>query len=261
METKSMKKFLISAILAGIAAGSAAAGPVGSPRGKALDQLVGAASPAGIEDIQTPKAPVPARGSAEEENTFIKGAMPPGAEFPDPAAGRAAGATKFDTFKALFENGRPATKEELTGWHSGRYVCRSRPDTVYGAIMVGSESYPDGPALPSKFRIGLPGTNTDPVYFDVLDENKVAAVKKSMSLHGVELTFPAAMGTYVYSQGTAATIYTMEYRKSGGYIIEKMGGDQPFAGYTLYMYNVTPKADASEAGTPAEASQKKPSAD
>ena len=178
---------------------------------------------------------------AASESSFIKGAMPPGRDLFRAQEKDADQETQYDMVKKLFERGRPATKEELTGWYSGRYVCVKYPDILWGSIMVGTEiASPGGPAFPSSLWITLPKTRKDPAYYDVLTPVKIRAIKNAMPLHGLVLSFPSATGTYTYTNGLSSIIYHMEYRVAGGYIIEKMGDKQVGAGYTYYFKKVTP---------------------
>ncbi|HOW90176.1 MAG TPA: hypothetical protein PL037_07825 [Elusimicrobiales bacterium] len=229
-----MTIFLMSLFL--VAPAAAAPGTDG-----ALAQL-GAATAA----AHTPGVPGPGKpantGYAAEEGLSAKGGLPleDGLTSYAKAAGLRAG-TKFEILQELFERGRPATKEELTGWFSGRYVCAEYPDLMWGSLMAGFEAAEAGPLFPSRFWMALPRPNRDLSYYDSLSAAKTDIIRATIDRARFQLTFPEAAGTYTYPGAPAPITYRLEYRRNGEYIVEKMGDSQPGAGYTYYFLKVTPK--------------------
>ncbi|MEI7529183.1 MAG: hypothetical protein WCK76_09575 [Elusimicrobiota bacterium] len=79
-------------------------------------------------------------------------AVPAAVEQSDLSAGRLKGLpgeTAFDRLKNLFNEGVPATKEDLIGWHAGRMIKNSKPDQFVAALLVGREmlSFSEGGPL------------------------------------------------------------------------------------------------------------------
>ena len=133
------------------------------------------------------------------------------------------GATAFDKLKALFEEGVPATKEDLTGWHAGRNVVNSGKDIFKGALLVGKDLptgdsdggplFDDGMA----FKVFVL-TSKVPGNYDNMSGRVVSVVKEILSdtSFAVTLKFPAATAT-----GGQPSLYEwLQYRKARGYVVE-----------------------------------------
>lgn len=242
-----MKKSSIVLILIVAQAGFAAAGNGGRTSGKAYQQLAYSASAEADISVPVPAAPsaYASGGDSAEGMSFVKGDVPPGPQAPANKSGL--DASYFGTFGSLFDMGKPATPEDMTGWYSGRYVYITNPDTLYGSIMVGSP-YSSG------FWVALPKQQQDPAYYDVMDSTKTALVKSAIDHgHGLVVSFPEASGSYTYMGPDGPIVYTMEYKKFQGEIIEKMSTGGKAVGYTRYLTKVTPDEKALAPAQPAAA--------
>jgi hypothetical protein len=164
------------------------------------------------------------------------------------------GAMAFDKLKNLFEEGVPAAKEDLAGWHSGRAVSSGEhsTDTVrnrfYGALLVGAnEGGPLFEAEALKLSFFMEG-QLAPDYFDVMSEAAVSKIKESLLKPGrtaIMVLFPGAKG--INTDTFAGYKFLVEERKARGYVVEhlawydKKTDQMSVEYYSYYFKDVTPK--------------------
>lgn len=107
----------------------------------------------------------------------------PAVSMPDKMAGdRLAdlpGATAFDKLKALFEEGVPPAKKDLTGWYAGRSVYSKDKSKFESAIIVGKEvsvNSGGGPLFDGEkvFQIFSFTDNRANDYYDTMSTTSVA---------------------------------------------------------------------------------------
>ena len=152
-----------------------------------------------------------------------------------------AGATPFEKLENLFGEGDPATKEDLTGWHSGRGVKRWAPETFFGVLIIGRDEPANpggGPLFTDRKFVMVSIGGGRPDYYDSMTDNYIAELKK---IPGMIVSFPIAEVVIKASNSVGTT----QYRKARGYIVERyliMYNDgKKFETYSYYFRNVTPK--------------------
>ncbi len=139
------------------------------------------------------------------------------------------GANAFEKIKTLFDISIQATKEDLSGWHSGRMVRDNLPDQVYGAILLGGEKEDGAGEL--TFRVMTHPSDT-PGYFDDLDAGK------SEYLH---LKWTNVEGRRIYFPSATSKPKVQSFHKVRGCVIEAYGRENsaPYS-YAYYCKAVKP---------------------
>ena len=160
------------------------------------------------------------------------------------------GETAFDKLKNLFEEGVPATQEDLTGWYAGRTVSnfyKTGKNRLCGALLAGRKTpfiANGGPLLGEEkvMRLDLQSTFTLD-YYDNMNAATAARVAENISqnVFGFIMEFPAARGVVLHT-----TIQeSVEERKARGYIVERVivyneKMQNAEERYSYYFKNVTP---------------------
>ena len=212
-----MRKALVALALA-VSAGSAYAAP-------AAEQL-------GLKQGELPQlvVPAPAQGVDISEGA-LKGLT---------------GVTALEKIKSLFELGVPATKEDLTGWYSGRTVYTNK-EVVKGALLVGWEAALNsdgGPLLEDKVLKVIFNESDTPSSYDELSDSYILGTKTLMEETSkfYAMEFPGARAV-LNESGYRSVV---EERKAGEYIVEHWTSYTPAGSiyqesYSYYFKNVTPR--------------------
>lgn len=151
--------------------------------------------------------------------------------------------TKWESLKNLFDQGKPAAREDFAGWQAGRRVSGGIPDASYGALLVerGDAEQAKDPLFlntGAQFKISLL-TNSDPAWFDYLSRRQARKIRKMREYPQEQAVISLQDGKgLIHGQRGDATV---EYRKSGNSLVEKYY--DVTSGITYYAYyfkNVTP---------------------
>ena len=159
------------------------------------------------------------------------------------------GATPFDKLKSLFAEGVPATKEDLTGWYSGRGVyggSDAAKNKFLPAFLAGGEAAlaPGGGPLFEEekvFQVVAFASTGNPAYYDGISPDAAAGIFKNERKYNLE--FPGAKWE-VTDPGYKTSL---ELRKARGYVVlcwkyvEIKTGAIYSEGYFYFFKNVTPK--------------------
>ena len=210
--------------------------------GTAFNSLAGSVSPSVLSEMALPEnIPSPKAYPAGDVSVEQLKAVP--------------GATPDEKLRNLFEEGVPATKEDLIGWHSGRsFSDTGEPEA---RLLIAWEST----ALKALKIDSLDTSDTTgaSAFYDDLTTDKIAGVKgyiktfhSDRDLRGVTI-FPAAAQVRSLRHGTLQ----IEWRKARGYIIERSIRNEEatrmvgwkaetvklpaVVGYRYYFEDVTPK--------------------
>lgn len=95
----------------------------------------------------------------------------------------------FCDLKKIFEASPPPTLEEISGWHTGRCYDKVAPNTPIGGLLVfeWEEVSDNGPLFGKVNELRLIGLRSpaheSENWFDELDDDKVAAVDRSIDTY------------------------------------------------------------------------------
>ena len=152
--------------------------------------------------------------------------------------------TKWDDLKNLFEQGKPAAREDFGGWQAGRRVSGAIPDSSYGALLVerGDTTQAKDPLslnTGAQFKLSLL-TNSDPAWFDDMSRHQVRKIRKMREYPQEQAVISLQDGKgIIHAQRGDATV---EYRKSGKSLVEKYYDvTSGITYYSYYFKSVTPK--------------------
>ncbi|MFA6434907.1 MAG: hypothetical protein WCW52_09450 [Elusimicrobiales bacterium] len=174
-----------------------------------------------------------------------------GAEVTTPLPSKATqAATPFEEIKNLFDQGVPATKQDLTGWHAGRVADRANPGVLEAGLLVGtaveSPSF-NGVNVDIFDCYRIKGCNSaTPAFFENMDKRTVALVKLSFGYRLLDaVTFPSAEVVSIDYEPYAVTKSITTYRKAKGAIIKRYSsydtdGQVSDESYSYYSVDVTP---------------------
>jgi len=210
--------------------------------GTAFNSLAGSVSPSVLSEMALPEnIPSPEASPAGDVSVEQLKTVP--------------GATPEEKLKNLFEEGVPAAKEDLIGWHSGRsFSDTGEPEA---RLLIAWES--TGLKALKIDTINTTETKDNPAFYEDMTINKISDVKRYIKTFHSErdlrsvTNFPGAVQVRSLKHGTLQ----IEWRKARGYIIERSTRNEEatrmvgwkaetvklpaVAGYRYYFEDVTPK--------------------
>jgi hypothetical protein len=198
--------------------------------------------------------------AANAEKTFTEdassaktGALIAGDPVPA-AADNPAGSAEYKKLAAAFSKGTAPAKENMTGWHAGRYLDRDFPDYPGSILVAGEDMQPaDGAPAGTIFKLVAITLDASPSFYETLSPDLEAGVAIHITdqqptwtnpvFTQSEVTFEKIMPSYDKGFSRYAARKTTDNRILLKHVWKSDMGGQATEGadYAYFTKDVTPK--------------------